>query len=116
MVVTTHSMMTGRFVPLEEPSVLLSSTIETDTPPHTLPLSLPTGSTRLVRLKPSSVLHDPIQMSLLEINLSSCPDYECLSYTWGTDDSSLAASSTVDVDGKTVMIRINLFNALCRLR
>ena len=55
-------------------------------------------------------------MSLLEINLSSCPEYECLSYTWGTDDSSSAASSAVDVDGKTVMIRMDLFNALCRLR
>ena len=62
------------------------------------------------------MLHAPIQMSLLEINLSSCPDYECLSYTWGSDDTALAASSAVDVDGKTVMIRINLFNALCRLR
>ena len=70
----------------------------------------------MVRLRPSSVLDAPIQVSMLEINLSSRPDYECLSYTWGTDDGNLVTTSAVDVDGKTVRIRMNLFNALCRLR
>ena len=56
----------------------------------------------MVRLRPSSVLDAPIQVSMLEINLSSRPDYECLSYTWGTDDGNLVTTSAVDVDGKTV--------------
>ena len=109
-------MMAGRFVASEEPSVAPSSTIGINPPPHTSPSSLPPGSTRVVRLRPSSVLDAPIQVSMLEINLSLRPDYECLSYTWGTDHGNLVTTSAVDVDGKTVRIRTNLFNALCRLR
>ena len=109
-------MMARQFGPFEEPSVSLSSSVGTNPPPHTSPSGLPPGSTRLVRLHPASVLHAPIQVSLFEINLSSCPDYECLSYTWDTGDTGLAAPKDVDVDGKTVTIRVNLFNAMCRLR
>jgi hypothetical protein len=66
---------------------------------------------RLITLLPGS-LTDDIHCILDTALLDSCPDYEALSYCWGTD----SAPSSITVNLQTFSITTNLRNALVRLR
>ena len=78
-------------------------------------------SFRILRLLPCNTQHsdqgepasdDMLEVELKEVNFSETPDYECLSYTWG----SLSLTSTVLVDGKTLPTTRSLETALHMLR
>lgn len=68
-------------------------------------------STRLLKIFPGDP-SDNIIASLEEVDLESRPDYECLSYTWGTSTDE----SSILIDNITVAIRRNLYSFLHKLR
>lgn len=68
---------------------------------------------RVVTLKPGS-LSMPIECDLEHISTKqgSCPSYKALSYTWGAPEHS----KTISLQGTTVSVRENLWQALRHLR
>jgi hypothetical protein len=73
--------------------------------------SLPTLSTRLVRLLPAGELED-IHLAIECVEVDNCPSYEALSYCWG--DPSV--NTTVQCDGGSLHVTKNLKSALLYLR
>jgi hypothetical protein len=69
------------------------------------------GQFRIIRLHPGQ-FHDPIRIDLFTEELSSLPEYDALSYVWGTEISSLA----VTVNGRVLKVTTNLEIALRYLR
>jgi len=68
-------------------------------------------SIRILILEPSK-RQEPIQCSLVPVRLSEKPEYDALSYVWGTDEPS----HEIFIDGQKAMIRANLYSALLRFR
>ncbi|RDL42302.1 uncharacterized protein BP5553_02281 [Venustampulla echinocandica] len=56
--------------------------------------------------------HDPISCELVPRTFASKPVYECLSYTWGSEE----ADKRITVNGQEFLVRKNLFFALRQLR
>jgi hypothetical protein len=69
--------------------------------------ALGTDRIRMLELLPSDD-SQYISCRLHQVSLNSLPQYEALSYTWGTAKPCCAIS----IDGKKFMIRPNLYNAL----
>ena len=71
-------------------------------------------STRLLRLYPSADIDSELHGSLFEIDIGAdtIPGYEFLSYIWGEPDPT----STITVNNIELSIRLNLAQALRRLR
>ena len=74
------------------------------------PLSTP-SSTRVLTLLPGPP-NSPLTARLHEVDLSTNPIYDAISYTWGSDTST----NTITINDTTVQIRHNLFNFLLQLR
>jgi hypothetical protein len=53
-----------------------------------------------------------IQCKLIYANLDASPEYEALSYTWGSSGSDVK----IEVDGQVISVRPNLAYALAALR
>lgn len=68
-------------------------------------------SIRILILEPGE-RQEPIQCSLVPVRLSEKPEYDAISYVWGTDEPS----QEIFIDGQKVMIRTNLHSALLRFR
>lgn len=66
---------------------------------------------RLLGLQPGSALK-PISCTLRHVKLSDNPEYEALSYVWGTE----ADSKDISIDRYVRSIRHNLWLALKHLR
>src|SRR5215469_18429218 len=67
---------------------------------------------RLLHVAPASFSRIPIECSLQIVSLDEAMEYEALSYTWGDP----GPTHPIICDGKTILIRSNLFQALRRLR
>jgi hypothetical protein len=67
---------------------------------------------RLVILHPSRDRDSPLKCSLLIDSLDNSPDYEALSYTWGSGYDR----EVIQIDGRWMEIRSNLSAALRELR
>ncbi|KAI1863373.1 uncharacterized protein JN550_009693 [Neoarthrinium moseri] len=76
------------------------------------PLDSAAGHVRLLILEPARKLEAPLQCSLIHASLSEEPDYEALSYTWGTK----GLGGSIVVSGTPVDVFENLEAALRRLR
>ncbi|KAI1300617.1 heterokaryon incompatibility protein-domain-containing protein [Xylaria venustula] len=76
------------------------------------PVSLERKGIRLLRVHPSECFDDVLQCSLLQENLDDAPEYEALSYVWG----SLQFTQDILVDAKPFKITENLDCALRYLR
>ncbi|KIW87429.1 uncharacterized protein Z519_12065 [Cladophialophora bantiana CBS 173.52] len=76
------------------------------------PLPSP-SSTRVLQLKEGSY-DNPLKASIVVVDIAadSCPEYECISYTWGDQTSP----NSINVDGNNVPVRMNLDQALRRFR
>ena len=68
-------------------------------------------SIRILILEPGE-RQELIQCSLVPVRLSENPEYDAISYVWGTDEPS----QEIFIDGQKVMIRTNLHSALLRFR
>lgn len=68
-------------------------------------------SIRILILEPGE-RQEAIRCSLVSMRLSEKPEYDAISYVWGTD----APSREITIDGQGVVIRKNLFRALRRFR
>ncbi|PMD27086.1 hypothetical protein NA56DRAFT_684547 [Hyaloscypha hepaticicola] len=88
--------------------------------PHK-PLELYSRQIRLLRLLslrectgPQRPWHssEEIRCELFIVNLDDCPDYEALSYTWGSSGTDIH----IELDGQDFSIRPNLAYALAALR
>lgn len=78
----------------------------------TLYLPLKTAqSTRLLTLLPDAP-GSPLRAKLFEVDLTSKPHYDAISYTWGDDTST----TSITINGAQVHIRHNLFDFLIQLR
>ena len=69
------------------------------------------GQFRIIKLHPGQ-FHDPIRIDLFTEELSSLPEYDALSYVWGTEISGLP----VTVNGRVLKVTTNLEIALRYLR
>lgn len=78
----------------------------------TLPLREPSKAIRILQLLPAPSLEDPICCTLAVQYLDEQPDYEALSYTWGSASRRL----TVQVNGYDCHVTDNAAAALRRLR
>jgi hypothetical protein len=67
-------------------------------------------SIRLLSLQPGN-FQDPVQVTLEQVSLDDCPDYEALSYVWGS-----TPNCSVLCDGAHLLITINCADALRQLR
>ncbi|KAI1380121.1 heterokaryon incompatibility protein-domain-containing protein [Hypoxylon crocopeplum] len=67
---------------------------------------------RLIKLLPSKDPAKSISCEILHVSLSSVPDYEALSYTWGGQK----AECVIYCKTKRLLVTRNLFLALARLR
>jgi hypothetical protein len=67
---------------------------------------------RLIALQPCGDSRHPIECKILNVRLSDQPQYEALSYMWGSDDDS----KIIDIEGREFQIRQNLRLALKQLR
>ena len=85
--------------------------MSTQLPPLWQPLSSDT-STRLLTLHPATESDATIRTTLEEVNLKDKPSFEAISYTWGKNDTQ----HSITVNGFTVILRQNLFQALTRFR
>jgi hypothetical protein len=68
-------------------------------------LPLKEGEIRLLKLFPSNDIADPILCHLHHIPIDDLPDYNALSYAWGTDWTSRLP---IFIDGKSLMAMPNL--------
>ena len=75
------------------------------------PLSSET-SIRILTLHPAAKGDATITTTLEEVDLTDKPSFEAISYTWGTDESQ----RSITVNGCSIRIRQNLFQALSRFR
>jgi hypothetical protein len=67
---------------------------------------------RLLFICPSSDPHRRLECHLQSFELEQAPDYEALSYVWGDPDPTME----IICNGQSVTVRLNLGNALARLR
>lgn len=77
--------------------------------------SLPDGSARLLRLRPSSDENSRIECQLITCSLLDSRrshSYEALSYVWGLEESE----EPIWIDGNKLSVRVNLYKALSHLR
>ena len=68
-------------------------------------------SVRILILEPGE-RQETMQCSLVPVRLSEKPEYEAISYVWGTDEPS----HVIFIDGQKATIRTNLYSALLRFR
>jgi len=81
--------------------------------PHEyVPLDLVAEEIRLVVLLPAKNRSDPLYAHFAHESIYGNVAYQCLSYTWGTDEKT----SELTLNGMTIAIRKNLENALRGLR
>jgi hypothetical protein len=73
-----------------------------------------TSSIRLIALQPAETLHAFVQCKLFTVHFGNKPEYEALSYKWGSDAPE--HQKTILLDGKNFTIRGNLWDALVDLR
>ncbi|KAL5319154.1 hypothetical protein ACEPPN_012203 [Leptodophora sp. 'Broadleaf-Isolate-01'] len=87
---------------------------ETTKNPSSVSLYSPLASENEIRLLCllSGVGEDPIECTLQHANLEHNPNYEALSYVWGSPTSS----ESIEISGKEYFIRENLSSALQHLR
>lgn len=88
-------------------------TIDDNVPKFTyLPLPRPTGTIRLLKIKPAIFRADPINCELVLYNINYTPAFGALSYCWGPppDDRKILCN------GKVFSARASLERALKRLR
>jgi hypothetical protein len=90
-------------------TTLNQMTPEADLQYHLSPLT-DSDEIRLLYLAPSS-LNERIQCVTFHANLSSKPEYEALSYEWGSKEMKI-----ITLNGEDYSVRTNLFDALLRLR
>ncbi|KAE8442466.1 hypothetical protein EG329_003309 [Mollisiaceae sp. DMI_Dod_QoI] len=76
------------------------------------PLDTKVDATRLVTIKPAANDSDPIVCSVARVTFSQRPNFEALSYRWGTEDADM----TISINGRTFFVRRNLHDALLFLR
>ena len=76
------------------------------------PLSRDEDEIRLVDLLPCTDSTASIRCNIQHVKLSDRPQYEALSYVWGSVDEP----KSIEIDGKKQSIRENLYLALKRLR
>ena len=72
-----------------------------------------THDIRLVVLLPSNEDSAPIECLLTQVSLDETPDYEALSYTWGSQSEKIGM---VSLEGKPFPVTSNLEDALRHLR
>ncbi|KAH6652497.1 heterokaryon incompatibility protein-domain-containing protein [Truncatella angustata] len=77
----------------------------------TLYKSLNAGEIRLARLEPGAA-RTPITISLILVNIESCPVYDALSYVWG----DVRKVAPICCDGLSTDVTLNLHQALARVR
>jgi hypothetical protein len=81
--------------------------------PHEyVPLDLVAEEIRLVALLPAKNRSDPLYAHFAHESIYGNVAYQCLSYTWGTDETT----SELILNGMTIAIRKSLENALRGLR
>jgi hypothetical protein len=79
---------------------------------------------RLVKIAPPREQQDVLECALIKVDSATCPKYAALSYTWGSPfpptvpsvDESFNKSVRIRCNGKSLEIKQNLYDALCRLR
>jgi len=76
------------------------------------PLDVGQRTIRLLSLNPALLEEDPIECGFVIASLNDEPEYEALSYVWG----SIEDTPTIGVGGASVSITRNLESALRRLR
>jgi hypothetical protein len=76
------------------------------------PLNTLKGEIRLALLHCAKDPTTPIHCSLIQVSLSEAPPYSALSYVWGKSN----ASQVIVLDGDTMQVTPNLFQALIHLR
>jgi hypothetical protein len=69
------------------------------------------GHVRLLRLSAEESGEGPV-LSMVHVSLDEAPQYDALSYCWGTDP----AIHPVQIDNKTLYVRSNLYQALRHIR
>ncbi|KAK2601599.1 hypothetical protein QQS21_004834 [Conoideocrella luteorostrata] len=77
------------------------------------PLSTDVDCTRLIEIQPAEFGHTPLSCRLVQYAFKDRPQYEALSYTWGSSGSK---KRRIEVNGCFLEIGANLFDALCFLR
>lgn len=73
-------------------------------------------SIRVLTLLPSKSLPAEIHIKLSIIGLTDNPEFEALSYTWGTINGDASLCSTIICDGSQIKVTRNCEDALRRLR
>ncbi|KAL6823513.1 heterokaryon incompatibility domain-containing protein [Trichoderma camerunense] len=69
-------------------------------------------SLRLIEIHPAAHQGDPLVCTLTEVTLGNKPNFEALSYTWGTDKATYA----ITLNGQPFQVGENLLGALIFLR
>ena len=77
-----------------------------------IPLNRSQNHIRLLHLSPSFSETDPIKCQFSVASLDDIPEYEALSYVWGSTENKL----TVEVDEHSMTITTNLYSAFQHLR
>lgn len=77
------------------------------------PLHKSSKSIRLISIQPEEYSPLGLACSFRKSPLAQCPPFRALSYTWGT---ATEAPKTLFVDGQSLLIRPNLWYALCSIR
>jgi hypothetical protein len=90
----------------------MAATSSTSKSPYT-PLDTSSKYIRLLYLQPAARWNDKIRCRLQMASLDSSAEYEALSYVWGIDSS---CNCEILLDGITVKVRRNLWDALFALR
>lgn len=68
------------------------------------------GQIRLLKILKDAA---PLSITLHNFALDEAPEYDALSYTWGNETDG---QDTIICNGSSILVRINLFQALHRLR
>ncbi|KUJ17731.1 HET-domain-containing protein [Mollisia scopiformis] len=69
-------------------------------------------SIRLIMIKPVKRLTSDIECELVHVKFGDKPNYEALSYAWGSDLTTRA----IKINGKTLLVRESLWKVLAKLR
>lgn len=76
------------------------------------PLSTQQPEIRLLQLLPAENLEASVQCQLTQVLLSDSPNYECLSYAWGSTDFTIS----IDLNGQSHFVTPNLDLAMRHIR